>query len=234
LPFTGRGIWRVCTHPRDTAVAYALMPGTGSIPQIYKTKNTGLNWYNVSGNFPSVPVTDLIVNPADSNIMVASSQGFGFFKSTNAGQNWYKWNNGTALATFSDKMCFIDSASNGRFYVVAMTNGRGVYTRNITDSDSTTVGINNNTQNISYSLHQNFPNPFNPATNIKYSVSKSSNVKVTVFDVSGKTVAELVNEKKSPGIYQVIFDGRSISSGIYFYRMEADSFIETKKMILVK
>lgn len=234
MPPTGVAVWKVCPHPRDTGIAYALMPQVGSTRQIFKTKNTGLNWYNVTGDFPPVPVKDLVVSPLDSNILVACTGGFGFYKSTNAGVNWFRWNNGTALATFSDKMTYIDSVQSGKFYVVALTNGRGVYSRNITDSDSINVGINPNTQTVGYRLQQNFPNPFNPSTNIKYSVSKSVNVKITVFDLTGKTIAELVNEKKSPGIYEVIFDGRSVSSGIYFYRMETGSFTETKKMMLVK
>ncbi len=233
LPF-GRSVWRVSPHPRDTAIAYAILPATGLSNQIYKTRNRGVNWYNVSGNFPGVPVKDMQVNPIDSNIMVACTGGFGYYKSTNAGQNWYRWNNGAPKGTFSDKMTYIDSVGVNRFYVVSFTNGRGVYIRNINNQDSILTGVSNTNLKLDYKLSQNYPNPFNPSTNIKYSVSKTANVKITIFDLAGKKVAELVNEKKSPGIYDVIFNGSNISSGIYFYRMETENFTETKKMILIK
>ncbi|MCX7877160.1 MAG: T9SS type A sorting domain-containing protein, partial [Ignavibacteria bacterium] len=85
-----------------------------------------------------------------------------------------------------------------------------------------------------YSLSQNYPNPFNPATSIKYTIPKSGLVTLKVYDVLGREVATLVNEKKEPGIYDVNFDASELSSGIYFYRLEAGDFKAVKKMMLVK
>jgi hypothetical protein len=86
----------------------------------------------------------------------------------------------------------------------------------------------------SYSLSQNYPNPFNPVTNIKYSLPKSGFVSLKVFDVTGKMIKELVNEVKEVGNYSISFDASQFSSGVYFYRMETNNFIETKRMVLVK
>jgi len=86
----------------------------------------------------------------------------------------------------------------------------------------------------SYSLQQNYPNPFNPATNITYSIVNGGDVKISVFDVSGKEVEKLVNGIQQPGKYSISFNASKLTSGIYFYRIETESFTDTKKMILVK
>jgi len=86
----------------------------------------------------------------------------------------------------------------------------------------------------SYNLAQNFPNPFNPVTTIQYSIPQRSNVTIKVYDILGNEVATLVNEEKATGIYEVDFKAAGLSSGIYFYKLQADSFVETKKMILIK
>ena len=86
----------------------------------------------------------------------------------------------------------------------------------------------------SYYLFQNYPNPFNPTTNIVYQISKTSNVVLKVYDVLGRTVQILVNDTQSPDQYTVVFNAHNLSGGIYFYRLEAGSFTETKKLILMK
>ena len=98
-----------------------------------------------------------------------------------------------------------------------------------------------------YTLEQNYPNPFNPSTTIHYSLPNSSaegekqqtkNVKLIVYDVLGREIAVLVDEKQKPGKYEVEFnpsaDRVELTSGIYFYRLRTGDFAETKKMVLVK
>lgn len=85
-----------------------------------------------------------------------------------------------------------------------------------------------------FSLSQNYPNPFNPVTKISFSIPTDSYTKLVVFDISGKQVAELVNGELDAGIYNIDFDASQLSSGTYFYRIEAGSFTEVKKMMLVK
>ncbi len=86
----------------------------------------------------------------------------------------------------------------------------------------------------SYSLSQNYPNPFNPSTVINYSIPKSGLVTIKIYDVLGREVTTLVNEQKSAGNYFVQFSGSHLSSGIYFYRLTAGSFTQTKKLVLLK
>jgi hypothetical protein len=85
-----------------------------------------------------------------------------------------------------------------------------------------------------YHLYQNYPNPFNPTTKINYQIPELSFVTLKVYDVLGSEVTTLVNEEKSVGSYEVDFDATSLPSGIYFFRLQAGPFVETKKMILVK
>lgn len=98
------------------------------------------------------------------------------------------------------------------------------------------VGNNNSQFEIPelYSLQQNFPNPFNPVTNISYDVSKASFVELTVYDIMGREAGKLVSEYKQPGKYTAVFDGSELSSGIYFYKLRAGDFAANKKMILMK
>jgi parallel beta-helix repeat protein len=85
-----------------------------------------------------------------------------------------------------------------------------------------------------FSLSQNYPNPFNPLTKINYSLPQGTKVSIKIFDVLGKLVKELVNEYKDAGSYTVTFDGSNFASGVYFYKIEAGKFVDTKKMVLVK
>lgn len=85
-----------------------------------------------------------------------------------------------------------------------------------------------------YSLSQNYPNPFNPSTVIEFSIPKTSDVSLIIYDVLGKEITNLVNESKSAGVYKVNFDASKLSSGIYFYNLETEDFSLAKKMLLVK
>ncbi|RPI17406.1 MAG: T9SS C-terminal target domain-containing protein [Ignavibacteriae bacterium] len=98
------------------------------------------------------------------------------------------------------------------------------------------TGVNNNNNNIpnAYSLSQNFPNPFNPATNIRYALPKAGIVKLVIYDVLGKEVAIPVNEFRTAGSYELNFDASHLASGVYFYTISAGDFTDTKKMLLIK
>ena len=87
---------------------------------------------------------------------------------------------------------------------------------------------------MEYSLAQNYPNPFNPSTSIEYTVPSNEYVTLKVYDVLGNTVSTLVNENKEAGKYNVMFDASNLTSGIYFYSIQAGKFNQVKKMMLVK
>jgi hypothetical protein len=98
------------------------------------------------------------------------------------------------------------------------------------------VGIVHNNKQIPghFVLYQNYPNPFNPYTVISYQLPLTNNVQLIIYDILGREVKTLVNEKQNAGSYQIEFDGSNYPSGIYFYRIEAGNFVESKKMMLVK
>jgi hypothetical protein len=98
------------------------------------------------------------------------------------------------------------------------------------------VPIANNESKVPerFALYQNYPNPFNPATTINYKLRMTNYVRLMVYDISGREIAGLVNEKQEPGSYKVMWDGSIYASGIYIYKLETENFSETKKMILLK
>ncbi len=101
---------------------------------------------------------------------------------------------------------------------------------------SQTIGVQQISNEVpsEYTLQQNYPNPFNPVTNITFSVPKAGLVKLTVYDAAGRESAVLLNGKLSAGLYNYDFDASQLASGIYFYKLEANDFTQTKKMVLVK
>ncbi|MCX6164351.1 MAG: S8 family serine peptidase [Ignavibacteriae bacterium] len=98
------------------------------------------------------------------------------------------------------------------------------------------IGINQISSNVpgEYKLFNNYPNPFNPNTTIRFNLMKTNDVKLKVYDITGRLITTLVNQKLSAGEYKVDFSGRELSSGIYIYRIEAGDFKDTKKMLLIK
>src|SRR4030095_9510106 len=86
---------------------------------------------------------------------------------------------------------------------------------------------------IKYKLYQNFPNPFNPLTTIKFDIPKDGNVSIKIYDITGRELFG-INEYKQAGSYSVVFDGKNYASGLYLYRIESGNYVETKKMVLIK
>lgn len=99
-----------------------------------------------------------------------------------------------------------------------------------------TSGITHKIEEIpsDYKLSQNYPNPFNPSTSIKFAIPKSGFVTLRVYDILGRVITELVNQYKQEGTYIVDFDASSLTSGMYFYKLEVNDFVAVKKMVFVK
>ncbi len=87
---------------------------------------------------------------------------------------------------------------------------------------------------VHFKIYHNYPNPFNPSTTIRYEVPCLSMVRLSVYDILGREVSILVNERKNAGRYDVKWDGGNLASGVYFYRLQAGSFVETKKLLLLR
>ena len=100
----------------------------------------------------------------------------------------------------------------------------------------TITGVGNNISSLptEFKLHNNFPNPFNPVTKIKFDLPKSSIVKLSVYDILGREITNILNGNLEAGYYEINFDGSKLASGIYFYKIQASDFTDVKKMILNK
>ncbi len=133
-----------------------------------------------------------------------------------------------------ERIDFTFSASpNSHTAYVLKTTGR--YETDTNYIFNKTTGINEETLiPTENKLYDNYPNPFNPTTHIKFSIKENGFVTLKVYDVLGREVAALMNEEKDAGIYTISFDGNSLSSGIYFYTITANDFKQTRKMLLVK
>ena len=131
---------------------------------------------------------------------------------------------------------FIDDSNNviigGDF--TDSTNGANFFAMKIKQKLGTGIQQSNNNLPSQYFLSQNFPNPFNPITQIEFSIPKSGIVKLEIFDVLGRKVKELLNQDLSLGSYTVNFDASNLSSGIYYYRLSTKEFIQMKKAVLLK
>ena len=197
--------------------------GTASGDAMVLSTNGGTNYSTITspgtvGSINSLEGagTDWWATRTDANV----------YRSTNGGTSWTTAYTQTG-ATFAD----MDFAIVGGCPVGWAVGSGG----NIAKM-ATTTGIANYNSEIpsSFNLKQNYPNPFNPTTNINFSIPKSGFVTLKVYDMVGQEVAVLVNEVKSAGNYIVGFNASNLPSGAYFYRLESNNVIDTKKMLLVK
>ena len=152
-----------------------------------------------------------------------SASGYKFLFTSDRGENWSEVETPDSSIVYD--LQFLD-ARNG--YAVGES---GV----ILKLDPTLVDVVLETSTpTEFVLYQNYPNPFNPATKISFRISDREFVKLKVFDILGNEVVTLVNEEKAAGEYEVEFNAKGLSNGIYFYRMQARNFAETKKFVLIK
>ncbi len=199
----------------------------GSNGVMYRTTNSGLNWVQL----PQITLNALYsISFADVNTGYACGTNLGndasVLKTTNGGLNWVRQNSGTNNILSS--ILFINSTTGfavGEAGTILKTTNGG-----------TPIGITQTTHEIpkQYLLSQNYPNPFNPVTNIRFSVPKTSVVSLKIFDITGREVAELINQTMGAGTYNYDFNASHLSSGVYFYRMTAGDFTEVRKMVLIK
>jgi hypothetical protein len=133
------------------------------------------------------------------------------------------------LAETSFPVSTFGTDKNGELYFASYRNDGRIYKF----SGTKITGVEPNIPG-DYKLHQNYPNPFNPSTNIKIEIQKSAFVTLDIYDVLGKPVDTLVNEYKSPGIYNYKFNAQNLATGIYYYRLKTGEFSESKKMLFLK
>ncbi len=197
---------------------------------ISRTTNGGISWFQqIIPNSTSSAYCNIKYVPGTNicYIILSTANGSQSFRSTNNGTTW------TSLTMPPNmNITHFDLTKSGNSVTAFAVSNTGVVlklTDNITDINEYSAEIPSR-----YYLSQNFPNPFNPVTQINYSVSEPGVVQISVYNVLGERISDLVNEYKKSGNYSVIFDSDKLSGGVYFYSMNTNGFLETKKMILTK
>lgn len=188
---------------------------------IWISTNNGSNW--VSKQMPNcIGYRNIVI--VNNDIFVGSYVGI--LLSRDNGNTWRQKNEG--FLNSSDPANPLVS-SNG--YLFANSNAK-LYKRLYSE----VISVKKISTEIpsKYQLNQNYPNPFNPSTTIRYQIPKEEVVTLKVFDITGKEVAVLVNEKQSPGTYEVRWDASGFTSGVYFYKLKSNNFIDTKSMLMIK
>ncbi len=211
----------------NSAISFNVSAGAG--PFLVTSPNTAVTW---NAHLPQT----VTWNVANTNVTPVSSLLVNIYLSTDGGTTFpttlatNQPNVGTAMVTLPG----IEN-TQARIKVKAADNVFfDISNANFTITNVTGIGNTNSTP-LTFSLSQNYPNPFNPATVINFTIPKMSNVSLKVYDMKGQLVASLLNgELKTEGNYSYEFDASQLSSGMYFYKIEAGSFSETKKMILMK
>jgi len=197
------------------------------IGNISKTTNGGYNW--ISKVIPDLQKMYLSVFFLNENTGYVSGWDFSkssslIIKTSNGGNNWVSQ---IANPNTSLKSIFFINPNTG------WTVGNNKIFKTI-NGGSTFINQISTEIPSEFSLSQNYPNPFNPTTSIKFEIPKTSLVKISVFDVTGKELEVLVNEQLHAGTYQTIWNGSNYSSGVYYYRINSGNYTETKRMALIK
>ncbi len=225
---TGAGSVSFCIAFKDemNGLTSNCFGGLGN--RVSKTINGGLNWNNLSG-IPATPSTYFISYSNDDSV--------GYVVTSNS-------NIGLPVATFPGSMRSADGTNwtqidNLPHGPASFANDGSGWSGGLNDIIYKWIppitGIEDDFYAVSdFKLFQNYPNPFNPSTTIRYSIPASEFVTLKVYDVLGNEVATLVNEEKPAGSYETEFNAVGLSSGIYFYQLQAGNFTQTKKLILMK
>lgn len=184
-------------------------------------------WKQTNGPFGG-RVNVLSIN--NQGHVFAGTEGGALFRSSDAGNNWSRLNGGllnTSVLTLAVSETNI---------VFAGSQGAGVFK---STGPTTTVTDHSLGLPVVFTIKQNYPNPFNPSTTINYYVSSAAKVELKIYNQLGQEIRTLENSVQTNGAHQTLWDGRdgngnSVSSGLYFYRLKAGSFVETRKMLLIR
>jgi CHRD domain/Secretion system C-terminal sorting domain len=237
---TASGIWTSTdSEPLTPALIDELLAGNIYI-NLHTSANPGgeiRGQVNVTAVIIPVELTSFTADVSNSAVVLnwntATETNNSGFKIQRRAEN-RQWKElgfviGSGTTTESRSYSYTDNSVKNGFYSYRLK--QIDYDGSFEYSDVVDVEINSP---IEFVLRQNFPNPFNPSTTITYQIPELSKVTLNVYDIIGNEIATLVNEEKQSGTYSVEFDATKLSSGIYLYRLQADNFIATKKLILLK
>jgi photosystem II stability/assembly factor-like uncharacterized protein len=200
----------------------------------YRSSDKGITWMPADSGFPG-PSPYMLDFVAVGRTFFASISLNGVLKSTDRGLSWAPVNNGLFPPN-------VNSLATDGTYLYAGTSSQGVWRRSVAELLQATVEQHNSDIPSAYRLDQNFPNPFNSATNIRFTIADEAVVSMKVFDILGREAAILVNGRRVPGTYYALWDATRFPSGIYICRLRADfvtiersgTYVESRKLVLIK
>jgi len=230
---------------RDHSILYSGgQPGDGAIVTVYSLSSIGPNVIVSAGSYGNIyylPYTRSIMTPFDSSkvpyeghpILSFAARNANLFAGNSIGNIFISEYFGIMwkLISYSLTDQAVYSLALNNSYILAGTEN-GIW--RLWYPEATTNVDNSKIVPTGFALEQNYPNPFNPTTAISYQLPAYSHVSLKVYDVLGKEVATLVNENKPAGNYKIEFNAGKLVSGIYFYTIQAGTFIQTKKLLLLK
>jgi hypothetical protein len=207
--------------------------------RVYRSNDYGLTWSERTGNLRSAFIRGFAAvarSEYPSRVFLAACSDNAVLTSTEGGRQWEVFSDGLPSFSFGSSV-----GADEKYVYVGLS---GTHRRPWSDAVLTSVESGPVTQAATFSLDQNYPNPFNPTTRISYSVGRvvalsgsegpASNVRLAVYDLLGREVKVLVNEKKQPGDYEVQFDGAGLASGVYFYRLSSGDRVGVRRMLLLR
>ncbi len=214
-----------------------LYVGTGEDPFgngcFYKSTDLGNTWSqlivgSISTQYAVIPTSLMLYN---SNFLIGTAYGIQLYNINSSGRK--DISDGLPLANPNGAKTTVPEILMNSTYAFAVMDSGGVFRRNLSNI---VTGISDNKieSPVSFNLNQNFPNPFNPTTTINFQIPSASKVSLKIYDVLGREVALLVNEYKTAGKYSVNFNANNLPSGVYLYNLQAENYVEPKKMILLK
>jgi len=190
---------------------------------VFLSANNGMNWTSVYPGIPNTLTYTVALAVSGTNLFAGTRDGI--FRSTNNGTNWIEVDIGltdTHVSSFAVNDTYLFAEASG-----------GVWKRPLSEIN-TSVDRFSNALPMHFNLDQNYPNPFNPATTISFSLSSRSFILLKVFDLIGREVATIVSEELSAGNHSRQWNAADLPSGIYFYRLQAGTFTETRKLVLLR
>ena len=208
----------------------------GTSGGLFLSTNNGALWAPVDSCL--VDVSALAVSGTNlfggTSVCGSRSCHDSLFLSTNNGTNWTAVGSGLSNGAWIHALVVSDSHLFAGLSTGPPLGGvGGVWRRSLSEMIAS-VSLPTAELATQFSLSQNYPNPFNPSTVIRYQLPVASNVKLAVYDILGREVSVLVNERRPPGVHEVKFDASNLASGAYFYRIRAGDFVSTKKLLIVK
>jgi photosystem II stability/assembly factor-like uncharacterized protein len=196
----------------------------GTFSGVFLSTNNGTSWTVASSGIPPTAWVEALA--VSGTNLFAGTWGEGVFLSTNNGVSWTD-----VSPNVMDKYIYTLAVRGPNLFAGTLYGGvwKRPLSEMITNVEQSSIELPRE-----FLLRQNYPNPFNPSTTIKFELPRVSHVSLAVYDVLGREVSVLVNERRDTGVHEVKFDGSNLASGVYFCRIQAGEFAASKRMLVLK